>query len=255
MHPLNSARLKIYRANIHINALKRSIARTFNPQHTISEKTISQGVLKGIAKIIDVNIDPSLRAEIWGLIIGDIVTNLRASLDHIAWELAMLHISEIGRKKLTPSEAKRVQFPLYDEVSAMDDTRRGGRALEFILPRAHNEIKRFQPYNRRNWPELHLLHNLELLANTDKHRNIPPCNVQAKVTLTPSNGGVIQILNDKRNSQFIADTGTRLEPNITFTIAVYPDRRIYPPMSIAELSLIHDFIRDEVIPAFSRFFE
>lgn len=249
MHPLDSAKLKAKRANIHINALKRSIGRSFNPQYAIWEKPI----MNGIAKLVDVDINPSLKAESWGLIIGDIVTNLRDSLDHIAWDLAMLYLRETGRKKLTPREARTVQFPLYDDASAMDDKQRGVRALKFVLPRAHSEIKRFQPYNRRDWPELNLLRDLNVLANMDKHRLVTPCNVRAKISLTPNDPGVIAILNNQRNTQFIADISTSLEPNITPTIAIYP-RDVFHAMSVDELPLIHDFIRDEVIPAFAGFF-
>jgi hypothetical protein len=222
----------------------------FDPQHTITEKP----VLQSTAKLINVDINPSLRAESWGLIIGDIVTNLRASLDHIAWELSDLYIRETGRGKLTPSEAKTVQFPLYDEPSAMTDKRRGVRALQHILPRAHNEIKRFQPYNRRNWPELKLLSNLELLSNTDKHRIVTPTNVRARIGLTSSEAGGVAILNDKTNINFIADISTNLKPNVTYIIAVYPRDSLHP-MSIDELPLIHNFIRDKVIPAFICFFK
>jgi hypothetical protein len=250
MQPLHSARLKIKRANIHINALKRSIGCSFDPQYTIGEKPIFHGT----AKLVNVDMEPSLRAESWGLIIGDIVTNLRDSLDHIAWELAMLHIRETGGKKLTIKQARSVQFPLYDDPLAMTDERRGGNALKFVLPRAHSEIKRFQPYNRRNWPELNLLRNLELLVNTDKHRVVTPCNVRAKITLTPNDPGIVAILDKHSNSEFIADMNARLEPNVAYTIAVYPTG-VFHPMSIDELPLIHDFIRDEVIPSFTRFFE
>jgi len=253
MQPLNSARLKIHRANIHIGNLKRSIGRSFNPQYTIIEKPVSKGIFQG-AKLVDVDIDPSLKADSWGLIIGDIVTNLRASLDHIAWELAMLHIRQTGGKKLTPSQARTVQFPLYDDPSAMTDRRRGVRALQYVLPQAHTEIKHFQPYNRRNWPELRLLRDLELLSNADKHRLVTPTNIRAKIRLTPNDEGIVAILNKHRNSQFIADIGTNLKPNITYIIAVYP-RDILHPMDIEELTLIHNFIRDEVIPAFTSFFE
>jgi len=249
VHPLNSARLKVKRANIHINALKRSVERLFDPKHTIGEKPIMQGM----AKLVDVDIDPSLRAENWGLIIGDIVTNLRASLDHIAWELAMLHIRETGGRKLTPSQSRLVQFPLYDEPDDFMAKSRGGRALKFVLPRARSEIERFQPYNRRNWPELKLLGDLKLLSNADKHRLVTPTNVRAKISLTPEDPGIIAILNKQRNTKFIADIGTDLEPNITYTIAVYPRDALHP-LSINELPLIHNFIRDEVIPSFTSFF-
>ena len=60
MHPLDSSRLKVKRADIHINALKKSIGRLFDPQYTIEEKPIMQGK----AKLINVEINPSLRAAL-----------------------------------------------------------------------------------------------------------------------------------------------------------------------------------------------
>jgi hypothetical protein len=251
MHPLDSTKLKTHRANIHINALKKSIRHSFNPQHAVREKAISQGPLQGLS-IIHVDIDPTAKAESWGLIIGDIVTNLRDALDHIAWALAMKYIRETDRKKLTVKEAKTVQFPLYDEISAMNDPRRGVRALQFVLPRAHSEIKRFQPYNRKDWPELNLLRDLEVLANTDKHRLVTPSKVLAHIRMNEDDPGIIAHLNDKSNRMFL-NPGEHLEPNITYEIVVYP-RDAFHPMNIDVLPLIHNFIRDEVIPAFTCFF-
>ena len=250
MQPLSSSRLKIKRANVHISALRRSIGCSFSPQHHISEQPISDGVLQG-AKIVNVSIEPSLRRDSWGLIIGDIVTNLRASLDHIAWELAMLNVRKSGIE-LEPRQQRSIAFPLCIEQNKWGDV--GGRAIRHIDSAARGEIERFQPYNRRMWPELNLLRNLELLANTDKHRIVTPCNVRAKIALSPNDSGVVAILNEHSDSRFIADTNTYLEPNVTYTIAVYPEGMLHP-MSIDELPLIHNFIRDEVIPAFACFFK
>lgn len=250
MQPLRSAYLKTHRAKIHINALKQSIRRFFNPQHTIREHTISQGPLQGLG-VINIDIDPSARTETWGLIIGDVVTNLRDSLDHIAWALAMLHVSETG-KRLTLGHERSIKFPLYDDPAAETDKNRMVRDLKYVLPRAHSEIKHFQPYNRRDWPELNLLRDLNLLANADKHRLVTPSNVRAHVKLTHNDPGIIVNLNEERTTQFL-NTGHYIEPDITYEIAVYP-RGPLRPMSLNTLSLIHDFIRDEVIPVFAGFF-
>ena len=250
MHSLNSARLKIKRANTHINALKRSIMSSFNPQHAIREQAISQGPLQGFG-IINIDIDPSAKVETWGLIIGDVVTNLRASLDHIAWALAMLHVSETG-KKLTPGQERSIHFPLYEDPAAETDKQRMVSDLKYILPRARSEIKRFQPYNKRDWPELNLLRDLNLLANADKHRLVTPSNVRAHIKLTKDDTGIVMNLIKKGNTMFL-NTGQIIEPDITYEIAVYP-RGPLRPMSVDTLYKIRDFIRVEVIPAFIGFF-
>ncbi len=250
MHSLNSARLKIRRAHVHINALKRSIMSSFNPQYAIREQTISQGPLKGFG-VITINIDPSARVEIWGLIIGDVVTNLRDSLDHIAWALAMLQVRETG-KKLTIRQERSIHFPLYDDSAAENDKQRLVRDLKYILPRAHSEIKRFQPYNEKDWPELSLLRDLNLLANADKHRLVTPSNIRANIKLTEDDSGIVMNLIKKRNSMFL-NTGQIIEPNITYEIAVYP-RGPFRPMNLSTLYKMHTFIRDEVISAFESFF-
>jgi hypothetical protein len=251
MHELNSARFKAERANIHINALKRSVNRLFNPQSAIREQAISQGPLKGLG-LITIDIDPSLRAKTWGLIIGDIVTNLRASLDHIAWALVMFHVAKT-KKRLSPKEKRAIIFPLLDDPAGWPDPGKKGSPIEFVSRPAHFQVERFQPYNRRDWPELNLLRDLQLLVNADKHRVVTPTNVRAHIRLNPNDPGIIAYLNDKSNHQFL-NTGLNLEPNITFEIAVYPRDPIHP-MNINSLSLIHDFIRDEVIPSFTGFFK
>ena len=195
-----------------------------------------------------------MRAESWGLIIGDIVSNLRASLDHITWALAMQYVvEEKGTLKLTPKQERAIAFPLLDDPADWPLQGGKGSALESVIPRAYDEIKRFQPYSRRNWPELGLLRDLQLLVNADKHRVVTPTNVRAHIKLTPNDPGIIAYLNNKSNSQFL-NTGLNRELKITFEIAVYP-RGPFHAMNIDSFSLIHDFIRDEITPSFTGFFK
>ncbi|MFC1943862.1 hypothetical protein ACFLWO_04745, partial [Chloroflexota bacterium] len=99
MHPLDSARLKVERANVHIQTLERSINRLLQPKVSV-RKT---GELHGFGDVVAVTIEAKLQEE-WPLIIGDILANLRASLDHIAWALAIKHTSDENRTLTTDEE-------------------------------------------------------------------------------------------------------------------------------------------------------
>ena len=102
MHPLDSAKLKAKRANKHIHSLNMAISRTKSKPNITYRQ---QGELKipNVIKCIggekmfgyEVAIDPAVELN-WSLIVGDILGNLRASLDHIAWALAEQRCKEEG---------------------------------------------------------------------------------------------------------------------------------------------------------------
>ena len=118
MDPLDSARLKLKRANLHANTAKRETTRFFKrypdatfgieqegepPRLRVGERFwVRIVVTKGLPNLPD-----SYSARF-----GDAIHNYRCVLDHIAWQL-VTHGS-IPR----PREPWRVQFPIYDERSA-----------------------------------------------------------------------------------------------------------------------------------------
>jgi len=265
-HPLGSACLKLKRANIHIKGLRNSLlrCRSLHPEVAFSKKRKLEppisipGVLVEPAYIYELEIDPRIR-ESWALIIGDILGNLRAGLDHVAWALATEHARQQGRS-LSAREAREVAFPLYESEAEFD--RPGSpaqRALRRILPTAHGTIRRFQPYGRANWPELELLAILTDLTNADKHRVVTPVLRQVDVRL----GGehlVTMRLNQPDKMMFLVTDGVAarmghdLRPQATFDVVLHTAVRGRGFFSVSELPLIHSFIRHEVIPGFASFF-
>jgi len=97
-------------------------------------------------------------------IIGDIVTNTRAALDYIMWELAQryfsppLDITKGGDKKLA-------SFPVFETPGKVQDCF-DGLADRQIPAGAISEIKAVQPYNA-GYESIWLLTQL---VNQDKHR-------------------------------------------------------------------------------------
>jgi hypothetical protein len=100
----------------------------------------------------------------WGLILGDILTNLRAALDH-----AVFFHAEAQNAVITPKVASRLSFPICDAQSKWNSAK---RELDEVLPgKVLQVIASSQPANAAD-PKEHPLKWLNDLVNRDKHRTI-----------------------------------------------------------------------------------
>jgi hypothetical protein len=96
------------------------------------------------------------------LIVGDFVSCLRASLDHLIWQLALIR---------NASPSKKICFPICEEDVA--NTRRQiAHATEGIPPKALAIVKSMQPYNSGPAFKSTHLWRLHKLWNIDKHRQV-----------------------------------------------------------------------------------
>jgi hypothetical protein len=96
------------------------------------------------------------------LTIGDFICSLRASLDHLAWQLALL---------TTAKPSGELQFPIL-EKSTLDAQVRFAK-ITFGIPEAAISImKSMQPYHAGNDYKSTHLWRLNKLWNIDKHRHI-----------------------------------------------------------------------------------
>ncbi|MGO8905512.1 MAG: hypothetical protein ACLQMH_07815 [Solirubrobacteraceae bacterium] len=98
-----------------------------------------------------------------GVIVGDILHNLRCVLDHLVWQLVELN----GRK---PGEHN--QFPIFDTPKAYKE--KAGRYLRGVASEHKTLIETFQPYHLDGDPAYHNLAVLRDLSNIDKHRFVHP---------------------------------------------------------------------------------
>lgn len=104
-------------------------------------------------------------------IIGDIVQNLRAGLDHI---IQLLSITNLSRA-LTKEETKQAKFPIFKSPSEFRD--KGGSSIDLMCPKARAVIERLQPYNTitNGWfggVSGHPLWQLHKMAVSDKHHSL-----------------------------------------------------------------------------------
>ena len=100
-----------------------------------------------------------------GILIGDVIHNLRSALDHLFWQL---YLRYIGIPK--PGwETQRVQFPIEDRSERLRKKRETFRKI----PSSHWAIiEGAQPYKRRS--RKRVLAILRNLSNRDKHQVLTP---------------------------------------------------------------------------------
>jgi hypothetical protein len=107
---------------------------------------------------------------------GDVISNLRSTLDHLTWQLACRHTD--GK----PRWPRRVQFPIEDNPTKFpqrcSDCSGAGWLYE-VSPTDQAKIELFQPYRGVDgqpdtWsgPYIHPLALLRNLSDTHKHRNL-----------------------------------------------------------------------------------
>ena len=154
--PFHSARLKIEWADQKIGDLLMEIGSFLRrePYKAIRhEKSEPEGWVEWRAEVRE---QPPSQI---GLIVGDIIHNLRSSLDHIVWELV-----ERGGARLTESERRKLGFPIYDCSEKFEAELQ--RKVKGASQAAVDFIKNTKPYKGGNEP----LWWLDELDVRDKHR-------------------------------------------------------------------------------------
>lgn len=158
-HPLDGARLKVVRAQKHLDALKDEIGRYLDTQPYEFHNWVEDGATWVAGPFIKV--DPPLSLS---CIIGDCLGNLRKSLDYIAWELATRYSAQ---PPVAGSKAnKGIFFPILNDPAGEGAKGFAKMAARYAFPApAVSIIESVQPYNAGN-DSLGLLSSL---TNIDKH--------------------------------------------------------------------------------------
>lgn len=108
---------------------------------------------------------PAQRA---GVLVADVVNNLRAALDHVVWRLAPEPIPRKGAGR----EWRLIGWPIALEQSAWTPT--AAMRLRYVDPGVWAEFERLQPFSRRQQqPERDEFALLDELWNVYKHRHLP----------------------------------------------------------------------------------
>ncbi|RBO86469.1 hypothetical protein [Nocardia puris] len=181
---MRSAFAKLSRATEHFDIFASSLQEYRDSEairfvvRTRNDPLNSQQVI--IETVARVN--PAPPSERWGLMVGDVLTNLRGALDHALFG----HI--LARHPgLTEAQQKKIQFPVID-----DQSKWSAQAATYVNPAdpwadqaVWAEIDAVQPFHSPV-PHDHQLFLLHKLVNLDKHRGIHVVAHRAAATLDRS---------------------------------------------------------------------
>jgi hypothetical protein len=137
---MESAFAKLSRAREHFAALQRD-AEDFRARdtHRFSEEMAPwalDGTVGVVTRRVHIKESPP---QAWSLVLGDVLTNLRAALDHAIYGHAA------ARQLLTPEDQRRISYPIFLDQKKWPRTR---QALERLInPAVMNFIESTQPFN------------------------------------------------------------------------------------------------------------
>ena len=160
-HPLDGARLKIIRANEHLESLNVAIGE-YEKRNPYSI-TIGNDPATTITPNVVSHPDPILSG-----IIGDCIHNLSCALDYVMWEIAWTYAGRILRPP--PLGDDRPYFPLWGNpgsfrnyATRLNDPKRWNYKIPDRVITAFESV---QPYQTG----YDCLRIFKILTNADKHR-------------------------------------------------------------------------------------
>lgn len=161
MLDLTSVRAKLARAQEHAQTIKNEV-RSWADRSPYSVIPQANAECTRYSLVLRVNEPPPLQR--WTLMVGDCFNNLRASLDHLVYAIA---VHEAAPKP--PSNEGRLRFPITNQRAYFDSEVAGGR-LGTISDPVRAAIEDVQPYKRTHPDFPPLLSILRDLNNRDKHK-------------------------------------------------------------------------------------
>ncbi len=238
--PLAGVKLKMSRAKEHLDALRSEVERFWqgNPNPFVRERHP-----EWISFAVNIPIEPSPRLSI---IVGDIAFNLRSALDHLAWQLAVLHCGSDTTPRRYP------EFPIFN--CETNFKKGASRKLANILPAARSVIELLQPYHRGDWPELAHLWILHEVNRVDKHQtavghfftaSLRFSDIKGEFRFSPLRNGDQWIVPVKQRRKF----KMKLFASLSFEFASIPHG-----VSFEDIEDIYKFVDQEVLPRFRGFF-
>lgn len=171
--PLESSFLKLGRAVEHLEQTEAEIRRFVDTGPYVPVITCDEKTMKGSVNVRVLG-EPPLRL---GLLAGDVLHEVRGSLDHLIYQLAGLDPDQ--------SRGEKTQYPIFDKPEIFDANFMP--YLKGVPAKYWADIREAQPYNER----FAMLGPLARLNDRDKHRIIDPiASSAASLTLvaTPPAG-------------------------------------------------------------------
>lgn len=158
-HALDGCRLKIARANEHLETLEALVAEYFaSKPYSVRRQDYAHGTKRVYRFAVKRN-----PPQEWSVILGDCLHNFRAALDHLAWQIVSIH-GTTTRHTEFPIYARRAAYRSGVKTKVGNVGRKGIKAA----------LEELQPYKRSKVPQMNALWLLQKLDVIDKHREHLP---------------------------------------------------------------------------------
>lgn len=242
---LTYAQMKLGRAYEHLDQLKREVT-AFIKSNPYTETRYDNPEKAGHIIRVEQHISP----DPIGVLIGEFAYCIRSSLDHLAWQLALLTTDKPSRLTAFPieSECPRPSNKSFNEKIAS------------IPPEALKVIDALQPYHSQATIKSHPLWQINRLCNLDKHQVIPISYIDFRVAIfgvtqarrrdVQHTTEIVVPLSEKDQVEFHVDvTGVVFGEAIDVT-----DGATDFEIGLDGLSAIYQFIRYDAVPRFEIFF-
>lgn len=161
---MNSAYLKIERAEKHYDELSKLLT-TRKAYGYFLETNCNTGQRATFAKKNEDVVDEA------AIIIGDIVHNLRAAIDHIYWNCTSEYAKSDG-------ERRSIQFPITSNQEAFNKSIRPGLPSR-VSEAFADALSELKPYRENGNDFLCAIHDLDVI---DKHKLLIPTGNFTKIT-------------------------------------------------------------------------
>jgi hypothetical protein len=241
--PLHGARLKVIWAQQHLRAFRDDIAAYLTTKPYVFPVEQDPDFPIGQPVITE---QPPVTLS---LILGDCLTNARAALDYIAWQLAVRFFDppvNIGE----PHDRRITTFPLFDRPNEGGYLNRINGWRNRQVPAAVlDRIESVQPYN--GWEPLWWLHEL---VNEDKHRS-PRLTVAVLPNQVGTSGGFGAVQDWIPHADAPWDgpmQEVKVDHQFTFHVALEDVAMPREPVDLLTSKIVKAVV--DVIPRFEPFF-
>lgn len=244
MPTMVNPKLKLGRAKEYLDALREEVAafEKSQPYRISAHDDAERGKY-----VVEIRINSDIPDAI-GLLAGDFICCLRASLDYLAWQLALL---------TTDSPFDGTCFPICESYDIKGGTEGYICSVTKDIPSEVVRIMRdLQPYQSGDAYQFSHLWRLNKLWNIDKHRRIPILGSITDNVLTTRIGVEAEVgeLDDCHTiTVALADKPyVRFDPHPAVKLQ-FGGESEGVVVTTSDLVTIYEFVSDKVMPRFARF--
>jgi hypothetical protein len=239
--PLTDPYLKTSRAKEHLENLRKELEIFYESK---PYRFVRQDDVENQRHIV--RMETTDTPDRISLIAGDLFYCLRSALDQLVWSLA----------KLSIPYPEGTQFPILEQ----SDARRFRMQTNGAPADAVAIIESLQPYHAPDVAMVrgHLLWRLNKMCNIDKHSRIPvhgstgtlilPRSIIVSMDRGLNYAGVVNIPLSLKSEM-------ALDPSVPEFKVVFGDAYWGIECDIADIDVMYEFVANNLIPRFARFFE